>query len=251
MMQFEKIRAAATGLFLAVLLAGCGGGGDDGSPAPTLSIWQGTTSTGRDLGGVTLADGSYYLLYSSTTDANTVGGALQGKATITGETFASADTLDFSAEGLGIRPSTIAATLKSGWTFDGTTTTTATGAKTSFQAKTYGTAYGFSATPTLQRLAGAYTGNAGFALGVRPAVFTVTETGAVTSTINGCAITGTATPRTDGPAYDLAIAFGGAPCALPGLAFTGIAYLRPDNGRLYAVARNAATKQSVIFSGAK
>ena len=241
------MRAAATGALLAALLAGCGGG--DEAPASATNVWWGTTASGRDLGGVTLPDGSYYQLYSSTTDANTVGGAIQGTATITGESFASSDALDFSAEGAGIRPSTVAALLKSG-SLAGTVTTTATGATLSFQTRTYDPGWGASV-PSLQRLAGSYNGTAGFALGVRPAVFTVTESGAVTSTINGCAITGTAKPRTDGNAYDLNIAFGGAPCALPGLAFAGIAYIRIDNGRLYAVARNAATKQSVIFSGAK
>ena len=48
--------------------------------------------------------------------------------------------------------------------------------------------------------------------------------------------------------YDLSIAFGAAPCALPGLQFTGVAYLRPDS-ELIAIARNAATRQSVLFSG--
>lgn len=242
-------RAAATSLLLATLLAGCGGGGDDASSTSTLSVWFGATSTGRDIGGVTLADGTYYLLYSAVGDPNTVGGAVQGKATLAGEAFASADALDFSAEGAGIRPSTVNATLKKHTGFEGTVTTTATGAAMAFQAQPNSPI--FTVPPSLQRLAGAYTGNAGFALGVRPAVFTVTQDGAVSSTINGCAISGTATPRSDGPAYDLGIAFGGAPCALPGLAFAGIAYVRPDNGRLYAVARNAATRQSVIFSGAK
>lgn len=247
-MHSKAIRAAATGVLLAALLAGCGGGGD-GASSSTLDVWSGTTSTGRDIGGVTLADGSYYFLYSKAGDASTVGGAVQGTATVTGEAFASSDALDFSAEGLGIRPSTVAATLKEGASFDGSVTPAAGGTAVTFQSRATHPVL-FSG-PSLQRLAGAYTGNAGFALGVRPAVFTVTESGAVSSTINGCAITGTATPRADGNAYDLTIAFGGAPCALPGFSFAGIAFIRPDNGRLYAVARNAATKQSVIFSGAK
>jgi len=104
---------------------------------------------------------------------------------------------------------------------------------------------------TLDRLAGAYTGTAGFALGVRPAVFTVTASGAVTSSINGCAITGTASPRADSDTYDLTITFGGPPCAIQNVSFTGVAYQRPDNGRLYVVARNATLRQSVIFSGVR
>lgn len=247
-MQSKKtVRAAATGLLVA-LLAACGGGGDSGDGPAPAGGWTGTTGAGRDLTAVVLPDGNYYLMYASAADPAVVGGAVQGTASITGETFVSSDALDFSAEGAGIRPSAVAATLVPARSFAGTITPTG-GTAVSFQAK-YETAL-MIGPPTLQRLAGAYTGTAGFALGVRPATFTVTADGAVSSVINGCAITGTARPRTDTNAYDLAIAFGGAPCALPGLGFTGIAYLRVDNGRLYAVARNAATRQSVIFNGGR
>lgn len=227
------------------MLAACGGG-DSGS-ASLAGGWVGTTSTNRDLTAVVLPDGNYYLMYARAGDAAVVGGTVQGTASITGEAFASSDGLDFSAEGAGIRPATMTATLVPGASFEGTVTTTGS------QPVTFTTRQEtvFFTGPTLQRLAGAYAGTAGFALGVRPAVFTVTAEGAVSSTINGCAITGSATPRGDANAFDLTIAFGAAPCALPGLSFTGIAYLRQDNGRLYAVARNAATRQSVVFNGGR
>ena len=241
------IRAAVAGLALAALLAGCGGG-DDVDPSSRLAVYVGTTGTSRDFTGVLLPDGKYYLVYSAVGDAATVGGAVQGTSTSTDGVFASADALDFSAEGAGIRPSTIAGTVAPGSRLAGTITATAGGTPVTFDAHTTG---GVQYAPSLSTLAGAYTGTAGFALGVRPATFTVTADGAVSSTINGCAITGTATPRGDGNAYDLTIVFGAAPCALPGLAFSGIAFQRPDNGRLYAVARNEIYKQSVIFDGAK
>ena len=243
------MRVAATGLLVAAILAGCGGGSDDGDAAGRLNVWTGTTDTNRDLSGVTLPDGNYYLLYSSVGAAAVVGGAVQGTASVNGEAFTSTDALDFSAEGLGIRPSTVAATIKPTVSFNGSITPAAGGAAVNFQTRGYSNFFNAS----LGTLVGSYTGTAGFALGVRAAVFTVTADGAVSSSINGCAITGTATPRGDGEAYDLTIAFGGAPCATPiqGLSFTGLAWLRPDNGRLQAVARNAASKQSVIFSGAK
>lgn len=239
------LRAAAVAFLFAGLLAGCGGGGD---AAPSIAGgWVGTTSTNRDLTAVVLPDGNYYLMYSRAGDPAVVGGAVQGTAAIAGDAFTSGDGLDFSAEGAGIKPATVAATFAPGVAFDGTVST-AGAAPVTFQTREESI---FLSAPSLARLAADYTGTAGFALGVRPAVFTVTAEGAVSSTINGCAITGTATPRTDTNAYDLAIAFGPAPCALPGLAFTGIAYLRQDNGRLYAVARNAATRQSVIFNGGR
>lgn len=237
------MRALATGCVLAGVLSACGGGDDWNGP--TTGGWTGTTDSNRDVAAVLVPDGTYYLMYSAVADPNTVGGVVQGTSTLAGESFGSSDGLDFSAEGAGIRAATVAANIHHG-SFDGTETP-ATGAAVSFQTRYDATA----PTASLTRLAGTYEGTAGFALGVRPATFTVGADGAVSSVINGCSITGTATPRTDIPAYDLALAFGGAPCAIPNLAFSGIAYLRGDNGRLVAAARNETTKQSVVFNGGK
>ena len=247
MLSRTKTIAATATLSLAALLAACGGG-NDGS-GPSAGGFTGTTTSSRDLTAVVLTDGSYYLMYSAVGDASTVGGVVQGTSAISGDSFASSDALDFNVEGLGMKPGAVAAELHPWDKFDGAFTPTSTGAALSFQTR-FDAAKNFSG-PTLTQLAGAYGGNAGFALGVRPATFTVTAAGAVSSSINGCAITGTATPRTDINAYDLMIAFGPAPCAIPNLAFAGVAYIRQDNGRLYAAARNAATRQSVIFSGTK
>jgi hypothetical protein len=241
--QTTKMKAFAAAAVAAALLVACGGGDGEGD-SPTSGGFTGVTSTNRDLTAVVLPDGRYWLMYSAAGDASTVGGVVQGTASVDGSTFTSNDAMDFSAEGT---PSTKAATVAAnfGGSFGGTVTPAA-GASVTFQSRSDNGA----PVASLQRLAGAYLGNAGFALGVRPATFTVTSDGAVASTINGCAISGQATPRADSNAYDLAIAFGGAPCALPGLAFTGIAYLRID-GRLYAAARNTTYKTSVIFSGSK
>ena len=214
-----KLNVALAGLCVAALLAACGGGGD-GLVTSAATQFAGTLGGNRDAAAVVLPDGRYYLVYSAAGDANTVGGALQGTATVTNGTFASADTVDFAVAATYAAPkaATVSGVLNAS-SFTGTETPT--------------------------------TGTAGFALGVRPAVFTVTASGAVTSSINGCAITGTASPRADSDTYDLTITFGGPPCAIQNVSFTGVAYQRPDNGRLYAVARNATLRQSVIFSGVR
>ena len=235
--------SAALVLCAAVVVTACGGGGDDG-PTPTTGAWTGTTSSNRELTALVLSDGSAYFLYSGAGTPAVLGGAIQGTGAFTGLDFASTDALDFSVEGGGITGGSIAAAVARGPVFAGTFTGTAS--TFTFQAA-YDT--NFNALPSLEELAGSFAGQAGFALGIRAATFVVTGAGAVSSNINGCAITGTATPRRDGNVYDLSIAFGAAPCALPGLQFTGVAYLRPDSGQLIAIARNAATRQSVLFSG--
>jgi hypothetical protein len=252
-MQLERRTwAASLGLGLAALLSACGGGGSAGNDtlAAAAGAYAGSTSTLRDVNGLVLADGRYYLLYSAVGDGTVVGGALQGTGTLDQGSLASADALDFNAEVPGSTPGAVDATLLARSRFDGTFTPTG------------GTAFGFTTAPvgasgllrpsaTLAALAGSYTGQAGFPLGVRPAVFTVAANGAVSSNINGCDIFGTATPRSDIDAYDLTIAFGAAPCAIPGLSFDGVAWLRPGTTRLHAVARNEPSKMTVIFAGTR
>jgi hypothetical protein len=248
MISRTTIFARAAALGLAALVAGCGGGDNGLAPSSSsASFYAGTMAGNRDAAGVVLPDGRYYLVYSAPADANTVGGALQGTSSVTGEAFASTDTIDFAvaAAGAAQKAATVSGVLTA-VAFSGTETP-AGGTAVAFQTA------GFYATApaSLGALAGAYTGTAGFALGVRPAVFTVAADGSVTSSINGCAITGTAAPRTDSDTYDLTITFGGPPCAITNVSFTGIAFQRPDTGRLYAVARNNTLKQSVIFTGTK
>ena len=241
------MRAAAAALCAGAVLAACGGGGDHGLSS-RATLFAGTVAGNRDAAGVVLPDGRYFMVYSAAGDATTVGGALQGTATVNGESFTSTDTVDFAVGATGAAPkaATVTAVLNA-TSFSGTETPTAGGAATDFQTTGL-----FGTVPNgLDQLAGAYTGTAGFALGVRPATFNVAASGAVSASINGGAITGTAAPRTDSDSYDLTITFGGPPCAVQNVSFTGIAYLRPDSGRLYAVARNATIRQSVIFSGVR
>lgn len=238
----------ALALSLAALLAACGGGGGDASPPAgrATGAWVGSTSTQRELTAIVLADGSYYGVYSGANDPATVGGAIQGTGSFAGGRFDSQDLVDFNVEGAGSSAGSFEATVPLGVILSGTLARTS-GAGFEFRAGSDGD---FDEAPSLQALAGAYKGQAGFALGIRPATFSVSASGQVTSGINGCAITGSAMPRGDGKAYDLVITFGGSPCAIPNASFSGIAYLRAD-GRLVAVARNPGLRQSVIFSGSR
>ncbi|HZY16336.1 MAG TPA: hypothetical protein VFE74_06880 [Ramlibacter sp.] len=238
---------------LAATLTACGGGGDDSGQdtAWASGAWAGATTSGRDATALVLADGSYALLYSAENDPATLGGAVQGTGTFDGSTFTSTSALDFNVGGTPpVSPVPATFSAKAGLTrltLDGTVTPT-TGAAMDFRLRHDA---GFNGTPSLATLAGVYTGNAAFALGIRPATFTVTAAGDVSSSINACAITGKATPREDGNVYDLTIQFGPLPCALPGASFTGMAYLKEATGALQAVAQHAATGQTVIFAGSR
>jgi hypothetical protein len=244
MSSIKKTRAASLGVLVAALLAGCGGG-DDGQQTLPTGAWVGTTSTQRGLTALVLGDGSYYMLYSDVAGATQVAGAVQGTATLDDLGLHSSDALEFNVEGAGISPGSLSATFSPSVSFGGEFTSSRN-TSFSFQTRYDNESAG---TPSLPALAGSYTGQAGFALGVRPATFAVTATGQVTSSINDCSISGSASPRPDVNVYDLTIVFGGPPCALPNATFKGVAYLRESTGRLVAVARNEATRQSVLFSG--
>lgn len=247
-----RTTSSIAAIALVATLTACGGGGDDGGQDSTWAsgAWAGATSSGRAVSAFVLGDGSYYMLYSAENDPATLGGAVQGTGAFEGRAFTSSDAQDFNVGGTP-PVSPVAATLSANalprWTFDGTVTPS-TGTAMDFRLR-YDA--GFDNTPSLGTLAGAYTGNAAFALGIRPATFTVTAAGDVSSSINACAITGKATPRTDGNVYDLTIQFGPLPCALPGASFSGVAYLKEGTGELQAVARHAASGQTVIFAGAR
>jgi hypothetical protein len=227
------MKIAALGLGVAALLSACGGGEE---PILNLSLsagmWNGTTSDSqREVNAVTLRDGKYFAVYSAAGGGATIGGGVQGTATVVDGQFISTDMLSFSVEGQAPVNGTFTAGIDPFTSIAGTAIVPNQPPVT-FQAR-------------------CDTGEAGFALGIRPATFNISAAGEVTSTINGCPITGTVTPRTDGNAYDMSVVFGGAPCVLANLRFDGIVFLREGGKHLYSVSRNNAARQTIVFSGVK
>ena len=255
-MHLVRIAAATVGLGLVGLLSACGGGGTEELTAQTAAgLWNGTAdSMQREVSAVTLSDGRYFAVYSGVGTGATIAGGVQGTATVADGTLNSSDLLSFSVDTSGTPPAgtattgTFTAQVVPRFALAGTATVP-NQPPVKFQANYESE---FERTPTLAGLAGSYTGDAGFASGVRPgSTFTISATGGVTSTINGCSITGTVVPRTDGNAYDLSLLFGGSPCALPNLRFDGIVFLRHDGQQLYSVSRNTQFRQTIVFSGLK
>lgn len=238
---------------VAAFLAGCGGGGDDAGPAANVAeaagVWKGSTDAQRDLTALLLSDGSYYLVYSAAGKPLATGGFVYGTASVDAGAFTSANGIEYNLEGNGTTAPvlTVAAAPVTGEVrrrdaFNGSIRPGAAGT-VAFQTEP--DAYGL---PLLGELAGSYGGTVSFALGDRPATFSVTRAGEVSSVINECRISGTVTPRKDINAYDLTIMFGGPPCVIPSnFVFTGVAYL--SGGRLVAAVRNTTIQQAIVFAG--
>lgn len=248
-METVRIAAATVGLSLVAMVSGCGGGSDELTTQSAAGLWSGAADNNREVSAVTLSDGRYFAVYSTAGAPATIGGAVQGTATASGgDTLTSSDLLSFSVESNGATSTgTFTAQVVPRFVLAGTATVP-NQPVTSFQANYESD---FDRPATLAGVAGSYTGEAGFALGIRPATFNIDANGGVTSVINGCNIAGNVTPRSEGDVFDLSVTFSGPPCVLPNLTFTGVVFLRKNGQQLYSVSRNTAARQTIVFTGLK
>jgi len=233
-----------------VLLSGCGGGGGSSAPAtPSAAqgLWNGITNTNRTVVGLVLSDGLFYFLYSKVGNPAIIAGVVQGNGSTNGGSFSSSNAKDFNLEGAGILNASVSASFATKQTLNGTVTYTAGG---STFTSTYNSNY--ELTPSVSTLAGTFTGQVAFSLGVENAVVTVANNGSLSgSGASGCTITGSVTPRSDGNAFTTSVTFGGAPCYFANQTFTGISYFDAPTKRLYTAAPNSARSDGVIFVGTK
>ncbi len=246
---------------LATLLAvsACGGNDDnDAAAAPPADVtppvpsavqgrWTGATASGRAVNGLVLGDGTYYLMYTAPNAPELVAGALQGSARAGATRWASPDARDFSLEGTGVQPIAVEGSYTTGAAFGGTVTF-ANGSATHFQA-IYDPIY--SLPPTLEAVAGSYSGNATLLVGALNSTLTISLSGAVTGVVAGCTVSGAVQPRTDGNAYSLSVTLGPAPCSRPGKSYVGIAYLDGSLRKLHVVAPNVERTVGLLFVGVK
>ena len=233
-------RLCASAVAAGLLLASCGGGD------PYAGLWLGTVSGNRNATAVVLDDGTYYMLYSVPGAPNAIAGLIQGTGDFRGAQFTSADARDFSWDGRGTQAATVSAKISPKMAVSGTVNErpAAQNFTVSYQRE-------FDDIARLPILVGSYAGTVTFILGTRPAVFNVTAAGDVSTSINGCPITGRVVPRNDANAYDLTIVFGGAPCVFPFAQFSGVAVYRPDQRRLDAAVVHASRTQAIAFAGLK
>jgi hypothetical protein len=232
-------RILSLSLLAGALLSACGGGD------PLDGLWLGTMGSNRSVNAIVLDDGNYYMLYSQPGNPAAIGGLVQGSADFAAGKFNSPDARDFNWEGSGTKVANVSAKIKltPKPAVVGTVNTT-----TPFSIRPVEI---FDRDARLADIVGNHTGTVMFALGARPATFTVTASGQVSTSINGCAITGQVVPRKYSNAYELTMTFGGYPCVFPGAQFTGVAYYREDLRQLQAAVVHPSRTQAIAFSGVK
>lgn len=251
----RSLLAVASFALSLVLVSACGGGGSDAPASRPRSaaqgLWTGTTTANRTLTGLVFDDGTYYVFYSPVNIPAGVAGVVQGSSGTATATWASTDGVDFNLEVPSVQAATVAASFVAKQSFKGTISY-ASGAKSTFT-----TAYdaNYEVAPTLASLAGSYAGDVGLSTGVQAAAVVVAASGAVSGTTrtntSACSFSGTATPRTDGNAYDVSLRFSGASCTVSNQRFAGIAYLNATTKKLYVAALNADRTDGVLFLGTK
>jgi hypothetical protein len=244
-------RGIFVSLSLVLAISGCGGGGGgDVAPSTTAEgLWVGSTNNGRTIAGIVLDDGTYWVLYSLIGNSAVIAGAVQGSGTSQNGSFTSTNGKDFNLEGLGINDVTVNASYVMKQSFNGTVRYTATGDQVTFTSS-YDTNYDL--TPSLNIIAGTYSGTAATTGGMEFATVTVSSSGALTgSSASGCNFSGTVSPRARGNVYNVSVTFGGGVCANGTSTVDGIAYYDAATKQLYSAALNSPRSNGFIYVGTK
>jgi hypothetical protein len=242
-MNFEKsipraiVRVSAA-VLVAVGVASCGGG------EPYTGLWQGAIDGTRAASAIVLGDGTYYLKYAGA--AGAPGGVVRGTGDFHGATFTSTDGVDFHFAYPPQRPT--AATITARVSAKGGNP--AVNGKLNTSALSLAYVKPFDPDGRLADLAGSYPGEVTFSLGLRQTTFEVTADGTLTTLLNGCTITGKVVPRRD-DAYDLTIAFAGAPCVFPGAVFQGAAIYSHELQQLDAAVVSPTYGPAITFTASK
>ncbi|NTV10399.1 MAG: hypothetical protein HGA47_06440 [Zoogloea sp.] len=249
----KNFRQLALAVMGSAVVAACGGGGGSSAPAANNStpsgaqgLWVGTTADNRTLSGIVLSDGTFYMLYSFVGNPASIAGVIQGNGSTLSSSISSSNAKDFNFEGNGILPVTVSASFTAKTSLNGSVSYTNT---TNTFTSTYDTDY--DATPSLATLAGSYSAQVTVSGGTQTATLTIATNGAISGNVSGCAISGTAVPRSDGNVYDTSVTFNGSSCPFANQTFHGAAYYRASAGMLYSVSLNADRSAGILFAGSR
>lgn len=233
---------------LALLLAACGGGGDDAGSGPNVAVglYAGTSSANRAVRALVLDTGRSYVIYGrSSANATPVAGVVVGDVTVNGTAVAATNTRNFDVESHAVSAATLAGTVAPRVSLNGTLAG-AVAAISTFSLS-YDTAY--DAAPSLADLAGAYLGEMAELAGSQPSVLNIDASGVVAGTTSaGCEVIGLASTHGAGNVYDLTLTFRSG-CTDAGQTLKGHAFR--SGSQLYAVVVNSALSVAVVWAGVK
>jgi hypothetical protein len=241
-----------TAISLAVSACGGSGGGSAAVSPPSMGtaegLWNGTTGTGRAISGLVLDDGNFWFIYTAVGNNAVIAGAVQGTGASSNGHFTASNGVDFNLEGLGINDFSFSGTYTQKSQIGGALTYT--GGATNSLSGTYSTDYDL--TPSLSTVAGTYMGTAATTGGIEAATVTISSAGAISGmSAGGCSFTGTASVRSKGNVYNVAVTFGGGVCSNGTNTVNGVAYYEASSSSFVSAALNTGRSNGFLFEGAK
>lgn len=250
----------ATAALAAATLTACGGGGGDSAPPPAPpppasaeGAYVGALSGAsvNAFQGLVLETGQYWMIYGTVTGGSFfVNGLIQGSGASNNGSFTSADLRDFGATpaAAGTLTGTYTATPSLAGTL------TVPGGTVGFNGGAFSTAVYNYNTPALQAtIAGPWTlsSTTGDTINLSIAA----DGSFAGTTVAGCALAGTATPRPSGRnVYNVSVTYGAAPCLLAGQTVTGVGVyttVTPTNRQLLVALVNAARTAGSVAIGSR
>jgi hypothetical protein len=248
----KKIFVIMAIIMLSAMISCSGGGGDDGSNSSSVGsaagLYQGTTSTGRNIYGLILNDGTFYFIYAGFYYSGETEGVLMGTSSKISDNLRSNDAMDLNIAGAGTEKGKLIISYISKESAYGVMIVSESNVYTF--TVTYDTDY--EKTPSLSEITGTFNGWVAFSQGKENATLTISSTGAITAnSASGCAVTGSATPYSKGNLYNVSLSFGGAPCHFENQTMTGIGYYDSEYKRIWVVAPNNDRTDGIMFEGDK
>lgn len=234
-------------LFSAMVSCSGGGSGEGDYTSPVNSaagLYKGTTTTGRNIYGLILNEGTYYFIYSASNYSTETEGVLQGESSTYANDLSSEDAMDLNIAGSGVKKGKVTISYKP--------KVSAYGMMRLYENDVYTFTLSYDSNyekkPLLSAIAGTFNGWAAFSQGKENVELNISSTGAITvNSASGCTINASATPHSKGNLYDVSISFGGSPCHFENQTMTGIAYYDSAYKRMWIVAPDSDRTDGILF----
>jgi hypothetical protein len=241
---------------VSLMLVGCGGysssssnsgGGGVNYTGQAQGVYSGTASSGFSFTTIVLPNDKFYTIYGTVSgNVLTLNGMVTGQGASGISTY-SANVTDFLFTGLAntgtINATYVPGSSVNGILTEGVTMTTFNGA--SLPASTFN----YNTPALLSAVSGTWTGSL---LNGAPTTVSISTSGSVTGTSQGCSFSGTvATDSSNKNFYDVSLTFGASPCTFPNQTATGIGveYLLSDGVTHQLLAAvTAGTSMGTVFA---
>ncbi len=251
-------------LLLSAMLAACGGGSDGGSDADEMisggtdgeaggdavtrsaaGVWQGTSTSGRTVGGVVFDDGSFWFTY--TAQQSTLGaGVVTGQATVDTDGKLTGVGTDYNLDGMGSRNAVLTGVVMTRQSLsvdvqvDGSSVI-------QFESD-----YALQAEQPadLAGVLGSYLGTSSSVLGAETSEVIVGGTGMLAGVSDfGCNFAGSVSPRSDINVFDVSFSFSGQPCEFVDQSALGVAWVTEQQTLTAVVLIGTDSRSALLFSG--